>query len=336
MNELIYIVTGATGHLGSHVVNELLKQGNQVRALVLPNETCPEFIMNRQNLKEYTGDIRDKISLERIFNNCSQDIIVVHCAGVISIAKKEDPKVYEVNVDGTFNIIRMCKLYNVKRLVYISSVHAIPSLPNGQIIKEIDEFDPENVHGYYDKTKALASKLVINAARSGLDTVILHPSGIIGPYGLQTGSMYHLIKRFISGKLPVAISGGYDFVDVRDVTDGIIAAIEKGKKGECYILSNRFVSFNEIFDILSQICGIKRKVYYLPLWAAKTVAPLTELYYRITRKPPLLTSYSISKLSENVKYSHKKASDDLNYRTRSLKDTLRDTVILMQDKPRFS
>jgi len=328
MKEITYIVTGAAGHLGSHVVQKLLMQGSQVRILLLPNETCPRFIdTNRFLLKEYTGDVCDITSLKRLFDHKeSRETIVIHCAGIISITKKEDPRVYDVNVAGTANIIGMCRRYAVKRLVYISSVHAIPVQPHGQTMKEIKEFDPDKVHGYYDKTKAAATRLVLDAGKTGLDTVVLHPSGIIGPFGLPTGNMSHLIKKFLSGKLPLVIHGGYDFVDVRDVADGILSAALKGKKGECYILSNRFVGFNELFDTLSQICGKKTKSRYIPMWVAKTAAPFAELYYRLAKKTPLYTRYSLGKLSENAMYSHEKANRDLSYKTRPLRNTLKDIV----------
>jgi len=329
MNNLTYIVTGATGHLGSHIVQKLVMNDCRVRVLVLPNETCYKFIKkSNNNLHEYVGNICDKASLERIFSeDVPNEIIVIHCAGLISITKKEEHRLFDINVGGTSNIIKMCKQYPVKRLVYISSIHAIPSLPYGQIIKEIDNFNPDKVTGYYDKSKAIATQLVIDAGKAGLDTVILHPSGIIGPNGSVTGNMSYLINRFINGKLPFAIRGAHDFVDVRDVADGVISAATKGKRGECYILSNRLIGFDELFDTLSEICGNKKKLLFLPLWVAKAIAPLAELYYWISHKTPLVTIYSLRKLSECNTYSCTKAEADLNYRTRPLQNTLKDTII---------
>ena len=334
MNNEVFIVTGAAGHLGSHVVNELLTQGRHVRALVLPHESCPDFIEeNRHLLREYTGDVCDPDSLVKVFSDISSgNLIVIHCAGIVSITKKENPRVYAVNVGGTANILDACKKYNVNRLVYVSSVHAIPPLPHGQIMREVDAFDPDSVPGYYDKTKALATQLVLDAAASGLDAVVVHPSGIVGPQGLSTGNMARLMTLYVLGKLPVAVHGGFDFVDVRDVAKGIIAAVTGAKSGECYILSNRYVDLREMFDTLSKAVAVKRLKMYLPLWIAKAFAPFAEIYYRLSHTAPLFTRYSLFTLSGNAVYSHEKASRDFGYCTRSLKDTLNDTALWIKRK----
>ena len=329
MNNIAYIVTGAAGHLGGYITRELLSRGKHVRALVLPGETCPGFIdINRDLLEEYTGNVCDTASLEPLFGAQPPDgLIVIHCAGIVSISRKEDRRVYDVNVGGTKNIIELCEKHNVRRLVYISSVHAIPSLPRGQVMREVQTFDPGAVSGYYDKTKAIATQLVLDAAGTGLDAVVVHPSGIIGPNGLQTGNMARLMTLFIRGRLPAAIHGGYDFVDVRDVAAGVVAASEKGNSGECYILSNRFVDLKELFDTLAQVGALKKLKRYLPMWLAKAAAPFTELYYRLARKTPLFTRYSLNTLSENSVFSHDKASGKLDYITRSLRETLADTAL---------
>jgi len=328
MSNLVFIVTGAAGHLGSHVVNELLSQGKRVRALFMPGEKCPDFISNNRHLLSgYIGDIRRPHSVERMFRGFRPEtFVVIHCAAIISITKKEDRRVYDVNVKGTANILRVCRKFPVKRFVYISSVHAIPLLPHGHTMREVQSFCPSSVSGYYDKTKAIATQLVLDASLSGIDAVVVHPSGIIGPHGLPTGSMAKMIAKYMCGKLPFAVKGGYDFVDVRDVTSGVIAAAEKGKTGECYILSNRYVDLKEIFDILFQI-GAKRKLkVQLPSWLAKTFAPLAEIYYRLLNKTPLLTRYSLNTIYSNGVYSHEKASTELGYKTRTLRETLTDIV----------
>lgn len=329
MTKTIFIVTGAAGHLGSYVVRELLLQGKEVRALVLPNESCPDFIdANRHLLKEYVGNVCDPASIAPLFEgNAQTEFTVIHCAGIVTIAAREDKRIYDVNVGGTANIIAACGRYSVKRLVYVSSVHAIPLLPHGQIMREVSLFDPDAVIGYYARTKAIATQLVLDAARSGLNAVVVHPAGIIGPNGLPTGNMTQLITNYLRGRLPAAIRGGFDFVDVRDVADGIIMAADKGKSGECYILANRFIDLEELFTILSEVSGQKKVKLYLPLWFAKMIAPFAELYYRVARKTPVFTRYSLHTVSQNGLYSHDKASRELGYSVRPLEETLRDTAL---------
>ncbi|MCL1835133.1 MAG: NAD-dependent epimerase/dehydratase family protein [Oscillospiraceae bacterium] len=328
MSDKIYIVTGAAGHLGSYIVKQLLEQGEQVRALVLPGEACPGFIdENRNLLAVYTGNVCQPESLAQLFEGgTTGDLIVIHCAAIITLAKKENRRVFDVNVGGTANIVEACRKYSAQRLVYVSSVHAIPPLPRGQIMREVESFDPAAVPGYYDKTKAMATQLVLDAARGGLDAVVVHPSGIIGPHGLPTGNMAQLFMRYVRGKLRAATRGGFDFVDVRDVARGVIAAAADGVRGECYILSNRYVDLTEMFDTLSEASSRKKLRLYLPSWIVKAFAPFAEAYYRLARKTPLFTRYSLETLSGNAAYSHEKASMALGYSTRSLKETLADTV----------
>ncbi len=328
MEKQIYIVTGAAGHLGGHVVQELLKEGKEVRAFTLPGESCLPFAeCNNDLLSQYTGNVVKRKTLDQLFENPeSAQFIVIHCAGIVSISGHADQRVYDVNVNGTANVVDACAAHHAKRLVYVSSVHAIPLLPFGQDMKEISSFSPDAVTGYYAKTKAAATNLVLEAAKRGLDAVAVQPAGIIGPRGLPTGNMAHLIASFVRGRLPAAIQGGFDFVDVRDVAHGVILAAEKGKSGECYILSNRFIDLRELFDTLSEVAGKKRLKLYLPLWAAKAVVPFMEFYYKLFRKTPVFTWYSLFTVTQNAAYSHEKATRELGYSTRPLKETLSDIV----------
>ncbi|HWR22428.1 MAG TPA: NAD-dependent epimerase/dehydratase family protein [Feifaniaceae bacterium] len=328
MEKTVYIVTGAAGHLGGYVVQALLNRGNEVRAFVLPGESCLPFAERSGGLlTHYTGDVRKRETLDQLFESDGDArFIVIHCAGIVSISVHADQRVYDVNVNGTANVVDACAAHHAKRLVYVSSVHAIPLLPFGQDMKEIASFDPDAVTGHYAKTKAAATRLVLDAAGQGLDALIVHPAGIIGPRGLPTGNMAYLISSFISGRLPAAIRGGFDFVDVRDVARGILLAAEKGRSGECYILSNRFIDLRELFDTLSEVAGKKKLRLYLPLWAAKAVAPFMECYYSLFRKTPLFTRYSLLTVTRNAAYSHEKATRELGYSTRPLKETLSDIV----------
>lgn len=319
-----YLVTGAAGHLGLNIINELLKEKARIKVLVLPNDKNEKNLSS--NVEICYGDVTKKNELKDFFKEDQDEHIVIHCAGIVSIASKFNDLVYNVNVNGTKNIVDMCLKHKVKKLIYVSSVHAIPEKPNNEIITEIRTFSDKNVHGLYAKTKAEATKYVLNATKKGLDAVVVHPSGIFGPYDYAKGHLTQLVIDFYNKKLKAAVNGGYDFVDVRDVAKGIISATKNGKKGECYILSNKYYEIKDILNILAEITNKKKINTYMPLSIAKAVAPLAEIYYKILKQPPLYTSYSLYTLESNANFSHKKASINLNYTTRDIKETLTDTV----------
>ena len=320
----VYIVTGAAGHLGRAITSELEKRGKTVFALCLPNEA---HIPGGSNVKVFFGDVRHIESLTEMFGSCGKiPAIVIHCAGIVSIASKFDQAVYDVNVTGTKNIIALCERFNVSKLVYISSVHAIPELPHGQVMPETGFFAPENVIGAYAKSKAEATQCVLDYAKRGYDASVIHPSGIFGPGDFAGGHTTQLIIDYCKGGLTSAVSGGYDFVDVRDVADGILSCCKNGRSGECYILSGHYAKVPEILDLLHEITGKKRIKRILPQWFVMMTAPLSELYYKILKRPPLFTSYSIYTLGANANFSHDKASRELGYSARPLMETLTDSV----------
>ena len=330
----VYVITGARGHLGNTIVRQLYKENNEIRTFVLPTDD-PQ-ILKDLNCKVFFGDVCNKDDLEKLFDIPeNSEIIVIHCAGIISIASKVSSLVYNVNVNGTKNVVDMCLKKKVKRLIHVSSVHAIPELKKEKISYEISEFNPDLVKGEYAKTKAIATSYVLEKVKEGLNAIIVHPSGIIGPYDYGRGHLTQLILDYFNKKLTALVNGGYDFVDVRDVARGIVSAIDNGRIGECYILSNEYISVKKLLDILSNVSGHKKIKTVLPMWFAKATAPLAELYYKIRKKPPLYTSYSLYTLYSNSLFSHEKASRELGYVVRPIEDTIRDTVNWMKENGRL-
>ena len=319
----IYLLTGAAGHLGRTVVEELLRRGKKLRVLLLPGEKN----IPSGDFEICYGDVRSKESLRPFFSNPNNDdMTVIHAAGIVSIASKHSQHVYDTNVMGTQNIVALCEEHGVEHLLYISSVHAIPIAEDGRTITEVDEFDPSKTHGLYAQTKAEATNAVLEAGRRGLRVNVLHPSGLIGPNDYGRGHMTAMVIDYLRGRLTAIIKGGYDFADVRDVASGILSCCKKGRPGECYILSNRFVSVRELVDLLHEITGLKMIRRTLPLWFVRMTAPLAELYYKIRKSPPLFTPYSIEVLTSNANFSNEKAIRELDYKTRDIKSSLRDTV----------
>ena len=331
MNE-IYLVTGAAGHLGSTVIRELLKLGKSIRALVIPGEKN----IPQGDIEIFYGDVRNPESMYSFFNNPNhKELIVIHCAGIVSIASQYNQLVFDVNVTGTKNVVELCEKYKVKKLIYVSTVHAIPEKEKGEVITEISDFNPDEVVGLYAKTKSEATTYVLSAARKGLNASVVHPSGISGPYDYSNGHLTTLVIDYCRNRLVAGIKGGYDFVDVRDVAQGIISCCTKGSPGECYILSNKYFTVQEILFMLHEITGKKEVKTTLPLWLARLTAPLAELYYKILGQTPLYTAYSIYTLNSNAYFSHKKATAELGYTARDMYQTLRDTVEWLKKKGRL-
>lgn len=321
-NKMIYLVTGAAGHLGSTIVKALVEQKQFVRGLVLPGER----VVNTEYISYYTGDVRDKSTLQSFFEGLEQyTSICIHTAGIIDISKMITPRLYETNVVGVKNIIELCKQNNIDKLLYISSVHAIPESKEHKVIQEATEFSADKVKGAYAKTKAEATQLILNAAEDGLYTVIVHPSGIIGPYDVGHNHLVQVVKDYMNGKLPATIKAGYDMVDVRDVAEGCLRAVERGKSGSCYILSNRYCEVKELLDTVREIYGGK-KLPVFPLWVAKALLPVLDVVARVRKCRPLYTRYSLFALQSHDLFSHEKATKELGYQPRDFHKTIEDTI----------
>ncbi len=321
--------------MGNNIIRLLEKNGeNEIRALLLPSDNAKAL----KNLKcsIYRGDVTNKDSLDIIFDVPSgAELYVIHCAAVVYIKSRYNPTVYRVNVDGTKNIAEKCIEKNAK-LVYVSSVHAIPEKPDNGLITEVDKFYPEKVEGQYAKTKAEAANYILEMTKEkGLDACIVHPSGIIGPNDFGRSHLTQLIVDFANGRLKACVNGGYDFADVRDIADGIIKACEKGSRGECYILSNRYVTVKELMDTVSVAAHIGKIKHTLPLWLAKMTAPLSEAYYALLKQPPLYTKYSLYTLCSNSNFSNAKAKRELGYHTRAIYETIKDTVVWLREQGRI-
>lgn len=317
-----YVITGAKGHLAGTIIKYLRNTDCQIRGLILPTEAGE----NDSQTTYYKGDVTQVDTLEAIFSDTgSSDVIVIHAAGIVSISDEVTPMLYNVNVQGTRNVIAQCMRHNVKRLVYVSSVHAIPEPEDDTTIEETCRFSKDDVTGAYAMTKAEATQAVMEAAQNGLDAVVVHPSSIVGPYDDGRNHVVQLVGMYLSGKLPAGVKGGFDFVDVRDVAKGCIAAANKGKSGNCYILSNRFFSVMEILECVRRIIGGRKKPC-LPMGLAKAFVPLFEWAAKLTHTRPLFTKYSLFTISGNAHFSHDKAANELGYHPRDMRKTIADTV----------
>ncbi len=316
----MWLVTGATGHIGNVLVRELLARGEKVRALIPPAESREP--LHGLDVEVVEGDVLD---LDSVFASLRGIKGIFHLAGVISIMPGPNALVQRVNVEGTKNILKAAREKNIGRLVYTSSIHALRRVETG-VIDESVPYDADNPYGEYDRSKAQATLEVLNAARSGLEAVVVCPTGVIGPYDFRGSMMGSVIHTAAVQKPTLYVDGAYDFVDVRDVAHGLIAAAEHGKRGESYILSGQRISVRYLLETVREITGRHFFQMKIPFNLAEFAARFTPWYYRTTRSTPRFTPYSLEVLKSNSHISHAKASRELGYRPRNLYESIADAV----------
>ena len=329
-NNRYYLLTGAAGFLGTNICMQLLEAGYKVRALVLPNDKSVKFIP--EEVEVVLGDLTDAPSLEPFFTVPEgATSVVIHCASMVTVNPNYSEKLMAVNVGGTRNIItKVLNHPECEKMVYVSSTGAIPELPHGTPITEVSKFtpcDPKKVVGAYSQSKATATQMVLDAVNvMGLKACVVHPSGILGPNDHAIGETTGTLLQIIKGEMPMGMQGSFNLCDVRDLAAGTIAAVDKGRIGECYILANKTVTLKEMCDMLHAECNAKKIKFYLPLDLADKIAAGLEKQAEKTGKMPLMTTFSVYNLARNNEFDCTKARTELGYTTRSYEETIHDEV----------
>ena len=329
-NNRYYLLTGAAGFLGTNICMQLLEAGCKVRTLVLPNDQSVKFIP--KEVEVVLGDLTDAPSLEPFFTvpeGCTS--VVIHCASMVTVNPNYSEKLMAVNVGGTRNIITKVLTHpECEKLVYVSSTGAIPEQPHGTPITEVTKFtpcDPKKVVGAYSQSKAIATQMVLDAVNvMGLKACVVHPSGILGPNDHAIGETTGTLLQIIKGEMPMGMQGSFNLCDARDLAAGTIAAVDKGRIGECYILANKTVTLKEMCDMLHAECNAKKIKFYLPLDLADKIAAGLEKQAEKTGKMPRMTTFSVYNLARNNEFDCTKAKTELGYTTRSYEETIHDEV----------
>jgi dihydroflavonol-4-reductase len=315
------LVTGATGHIGNVLIRNLLDKGEKVRALVWHDEDTTSI--KDLDVEQVNGDVLDRDSLSPAMSGVDS---VFHLAGIISILPGKNPSLWKVNVEGTRNVLKAALRAGVRRLIYTSSIHAIARAPHGVAMDETLGFDKSNPYGEYDRSKAAASLEVQEAVADGMDAVIACPTGVIGPYDFRGSEMGEVIRSASEARTMFFVEGAYDFVDVRDVADGLIAAHEHGRRGESYILGGSKISVRFLLESVREVTGKAFASIKIPLPFAKFASNFTPWYYLKTRAKPRFTPYSLEVLQSNSNISHAKAARELGFHPRPIHETITDTV----------
>ncbi|KAF1295196.1 nucleoside-diphosphate sugar epimerase [Enterococcus sp. JM4C] len=331
MANRIYLLTGAAGFLGNNIAKQLIEAGCKVRGLVLEGDPAEKHIP--QGVDIIHGDLTDKESLARFFEVDAENIVCIHCASIVYLKEEPSELVRRVNVDGTQNIIDFCLSKNVEKLVFVSSTGTVSELPHGTAMKEPEAFVMDDIVGYYGKTKAMATQLVMDAVKNqGLKASIVYPTGICGPNDYAHGPVSTFIIQYCNGETKMGIPGSFNSVDVRDLAAGTIACVDKGRIGEGYILGNEVVSMKEMFQYISEASGVKIVRTILPMAVAKLIVKGGVLMEKITKKEPLFTELMLYNLVRNNAFDSSKARKELGYTTRPFSETIRDEVIWLKEE----
>lgn len=312
-------VTGASGHVGGNLVRELLARGRSVRVLARQDRRAFAGL----DVEIVEGDLFDENSLARLLDGAET---VFHLAARISIVGPEGGLVERTNVLGARNVAAACLAAGVKRLVHASSIHAFSTHPNSEVIDETRALALDRRHLDYDRSKARGTLEVLAAAERGLDAVIVHPSGVIGPNDFKVSRMGAVILDLVHRRLPALIDGGYNWVDVRDVVDGMLAAEKNGRRGERYLLTGRWAHVVELAALVTKFTGRPTPRFRTPLWLAMPASYGSLLWGRVTRTTPKFTPGAVRAVAMHRYVSHLKATEELGYNPRPLEATIRDTL----------
>ena len=311
-------VTGASGHIGANLIRALCAQERQVRALVHTDRRAFDGL----DIEITPADVLDPDSLKKAF---TQVEVVFHLAATISLRKRDAALMYRINVEGTRHVIEACRLAGVRRLVHFSSIHALRSDNPCECINEKTPLVERSRSLPYDWTKAAAENLVLDAVKDGLDAVIVNPTAVIGPHDYRPSHMGRFIISLYHRKTKALVKGGFNWVDVRDVTEGALLAESAGVCGERYLLGGTWLSLKSLSQLVQGVTGIRTTRFTFPMWLAHAGVPFVGTYSWVTGKSPLYSGQSLYALRHHKNISLQKAIEKLGYHPRPIRATIEDT-----------
>ncbi len=321
---MLALVTGGGGRLGNVLVRRLLENGRKVR--VLEPGSSPQSLAGL-DIDFMPGSVLDATDVDRAMDGVD---VVYHLAAKIDLSPKKDPMMYTLNVEGTRMVVDAC-LARGLRLVHTSSHHALEREPLDQPLTE-DKPLALDEKGEYHRSKAIGETIVLDACERGLDAVIVNPGSMIGPYDFEPSMIGAALIDMYFGRVPVLLELLSDYVDVRDVADGMIAAAEKGRRGERYFLTGDVIPIMEMVSLYGELTGAKVPTRALPLWVGWVLLPFALAASAVTKKEPFITADMLRASVSNEVVSHDKAHRELGYTIRTLRESLTDAVAWYRER----
>jgi dihydroflavonol-4-reductase len=321
------LVTGGTGFVGSHVVRALVAQGRSVRCLA-------RLESRRDNLEGLpveivSGDLADAASLARALSGVHT---LYHVAADYRLWAKDPQELYRANAGGTENILAAAAAAGVSRVVYTSSVAALGLKDDGSPGDEATPVARERIIGHYKKSKYDAERVAEKWAARGLPVVIVNPSTPIGERDIKPTPTGQLIVDFLNRRLPAYVDTGLNLIDVRDVAAGHLAAAERGRPGERYILGNRNMTLKEILDVLAAVTGLPAPGLRLPHWIPLSAAAVATGVARVTGRPPRVSLESVRMSTHRMFFDAGKAVRELGLAQTPVEEPLARAVAWFRDR----
>ncbi len=305
------LVTGATGHLGINLVHALLKRGEKIRVLVRPESdtSCLQGL----NVESVVGDLRDRASIKAAVRDIDR---LYHTAAFVSIRNGDRQQLFDVNVLGTRYLLQEARKAGVKKVVHTSSFGAVGLNPNGASNEKwtVSPFEPATD---YERTKAIAEYEVIHEAMRGLDVSIVNPAGIVGPLDFRPSLIGRTILDFAQGKMRAFVPGAFNFVPMCDVVNAELLVMEKGKKGERYLVAGGYHHIDEILGWLQDLTGVARPKRAIPPKLMQYIALLKDPLERrfLPEKMPRFNYHSIRLLNSGKRADSSKIQRQLGLQT---------------------
>jgi dihydroflavonol-4-reductase len=318
-------VTGGTGFVGANLVRLLLHRGFEVRALVRHGSSLDN--LKSLDIELVKGDLNSDDLAQQI-SGCQ---VLFHVAAQYSLWQGDRNLLYRNNVLGTRNILACARQAGIERTIYTSSVAAIGVKQNG-LADETYQSPVANLIGNYKKSKYYAEQEAIKAVQQGQDIVIVNPSTPIGAYDLKPTPTGEIIVRFLQGKMPFYLDTGLNLIDVKDVAMGHVLALEKGVRGDRYILGNQNVTFKQLLGKLEQITGLPAPKYSIPYWLPYSVAWLEENVLAKLGKQPTVAVDGVRMSQQKMFYDASKAVIELGLPQSNIDLALKTAVQWFQRK----
>ncbi len=313
-------VTGGSGFIGANLVRLLLQQGYTVRSLVRPTSCLDNF--QGLDVEIVVSDLNDD-HLSELMKGCQ---VLFHLAAHYSLWQKDRELVYKNNVFGTRNILSAAQRAGIERTVYTSSVAAIGVEISGRVVDETYQCPLEKLVGDYKKSKFLAEQEAVKAVRMGQDVVIVNPTAPIGPWDIKPTPTGDIIVRFLRGQMPAYVDTGLNFIDVRDVAWGHLLALERGKRGERYILGHQNLTLKALLDLLEEVTGLPAPRLTIPFWLPLILAWVDEKFLASWGKQSSVPLDGVRMSQKRMYYDASKAVKELGLPQSPIKFALQDAV----------